>query len=72
MARIDIDVPEYCARCPLMVVHRETDFMPTFLCKIGWKELNHEYICKKRAEFCPFYEEEQTLEEWTAGEYPRE
>ena len=59
MIQIDIEMPAYCARCPLMVVHKGEDFMPTFLCKIGWKELDQEYICKHRAAFCPIKENEK-------------
>ena len=36
-----------------MVVHSGEDFMPTYLCKLKWRELDHENICKVRAEFCP-------------------
>ena len=53
MIQIDMEMPEYCARCPLMVVHRGEDFMPTYLCKVLWKQLDHEYICKNRPGFCP-------------------
>ena len=57
MIEIDMKKPEYCAQCPLMIVLKDTLFLPVFMCKIGWKELDHEYICKKRAEFCPIRED---------------
>jgi len=50
---IDMDLPEYCCRCPMLVVHKGTDFYPTFLCKMKWREIDKEYLCKKRANFCP-------------------
>ena len=55
MIQIDIEMPEYCARCPLMVVYKEGMFMPVYLCKAKWKELDHEYVCKTRAWFCPIH-----------------
>ena len=59
MVRIEMEFPEYCARCPMMVVHRGTDFMPTYLCKLKWRELDHENICKERAKFCPIHADEE-------------
>ena len=56
MINVDKEMPEYCARCPLMVVFKGTDFMPTFLCKLEWRKLDGEYICKNRADFCPLKE----------------
>ena len=56
MIVINMDIPEYCARCPLMVVHRGEDFMPTYFCKYEWKKLEQEYICKKRSDCCPMKE----------------
>ena len=57
MVRVDMKMPKYCANCPFLVVHKGTDFLPTFLCKAKWRKLEHEYICKERAKFCPITEE---------------
>ena len=56
MTEIDMEMPKYCAECPLMVLHKGDDFFPTYLCKLGWKKLDGEYICKRRPELCPMKE----------------
>ncbi|MBP5726637.1 MAG: hypothetical protein J6Y48_06130 [Clostridia bacterium] len=67
MIRIDKEIPKHCAECKLMVVHKETDFYPTFLCKLVWRELDHENVCKKRAEFCQLEDVEPAEVEMEGG-----
>ena len=56
MIMINKNIPEYCAKCPMLIVHRGEDFMPTYLCKLEWRKIDGEYICKERAGFCPIKE----------------
>ena len=53
MVKIDMDFPEACIKCPMLVVHKDSDLYPTYLCKLKWREIVEESVFKERAEFCP-------------------
>lgn len=52
MIQIDMELPHRCADCPMLVKIPEVGLKPTWLCRVGWKEMKEVSIFEERAEFC--------------------
>lgn len=57
MIRVDMKMPESCAQCPLLMKVPFAEFFPTWLCRIRWKQVDMDGICKHRPEWCPMKED---------------
>ena len=52
MIQIEMEMPERCADCPMIVKVPDIGVKAIWLCRNGWKLLETEKILEQRAEFC--------------------
>ena len=66
---IDMDMPKECHECPFQLKFKNGEVDDWYMRRCVIVNQPIEY---PKPDWCPLVEEEPTIEEWTAGEYPRE